>query len=130
MLHDESLEAIDARAEDLVRSHRELMTKLVGFREHHHLTQAEVAERMGVSQSTVSSFERYDSNPTLSTIRRYALAVGVRIRHEFVDDCVAAPVTEGDFRAVFAGDMREWKRTPSQRFSSPAGQPVEVGIYA
>ncbi len=50
----------------------------MALRKKHHLTQADVAERMGVSQPTVAEFERYDANPTLSAIRRYALAVGAR----------------------------------------------------
>jgi transcriptional regulator with XRE-family HTH domain len=84
---DESFEKISARAEDLVRTDREFLAALIHHREKHGLTQADVAERMGVSQSTVSSFERYDANPTMATIRRYALAVGVRTRKLVDDDC-------------------------------------------
>lgn len=77
----ETLEAINARAEALVVEHRELLQGLIALREANRLSQEQVAERMGVSQSAVSQFERYDSNPKLSTIRRYALAVGARIHH-------------------------------------------------
>lgn len=83
------LDAIDRRATALVQSHRVLMQKLVGMRAKHHLTQADVAERMGVSQPTVAAFERYDSNPTLSTIRRYALAVEACLEEDVVDDCAS-----------------------------------------
>ncbi|VXB36195.1 hypothetical protein PSCLAVI8L_130563 [Pseudoclavibacter sp. 8L] len=50
---------------------------------------AEVGARMGVSQATVSGFEHYDANPTLSTIRRYAMAVGARLEIKVNDDCDA-----------------------------------------
>jgi transcriptional regulator with XRE-family HTH domain len=40
---------------------------------------------MGVTQPSVAAFEREDSNPTLSTIRRYALAVGARISYQVLD---------------------------------------------
>ena len=43
---------------------------------------------MGISQPSVAAFERYDSNPTLATIRRYALAVEARLQTKVVDDCV------------------------------------------
>ncbi|WP_181272810.1 helix-turn-helix domain-containing protein [Brevibacterium oceani] len=39
------------------------------------LSEAELAERMGVSEKFVHEFERYDSNPTLRDIQRYATGV-------------------------------------------------------
>jgi Predicted transcriptional regulator with C-terminal CBS domains len=84
---DESIERIDARADSLVQGHIELLQSLVSLRKKHKLTQGDVAERMSVSQSAVSQFERYDSNPTLATLRRYALAVGARVEERVLDDC-------------------------------------------
>lgn len=84
-MNEAEIARIDALADDLVAEHRVLMQALVKQRKAHNLTQETVAERMGVSQPTVAAFERYDANPTLSTIRRYALAVGAGIRHH-VDD--------------------------------------------
>ncbi|MFD1210974.1 helix-turn-helix domain-containing protein [Arthrobacter sp. GCM10027362] len=83
----EEVTRIEARADSLVDSHDELMRELVAMRHKHNLTQEVVAERMSVSQPTVAAFERYDSNPTLATIRRYALAVGARIQNSVIDDC-------------------------------------------
>lgn len=84
---DESIERIDARADSLVEGHLALLQSLTSLRKKHGLTQGDVAERMSVSQSAVSQFERYDSNPTLATLRRYALAVGARIEERVLDDC-------------------------------------------
>lgn len=83
----EELSRIEARADSLVDSHTELLEQLVAMRKKHKLTQALVAERMSVSQPTVAAFEHYDANPTLSTLRRYALAVGARLENSVVDDC-------------------------------------------
>lgn len=87
-MNSEELSRIEARADSLVDAHEELMRGLVELRKFHKLSQETVAERMSVSQPTVAAFERYDSNPTLATIRRYALAVGAKIQNSVIDDCV------------------------------------------
>jgi transcriptional regulator with XRE-family HTH domain len=43
------------------------------------LTQAELAERMGVSQSAVAKLEREEANPTVRTLERALQATGNRI---------------------------------------------------
>lgn len=74
-------EALLAAAEKLAREDREMRFALVEARRSAGMTQADVAEALGVKQSTIAAFERYDNDPRLSTIRRYALAVGVSISH-------------------------------------------------
>ena len=69
------------RATALAMSDQEFKADLVRHRRDLDLSQEEVARRMGVSQPTVSEFERYDNDPKLSTIRRYAHAVGLLIDH-------------------------------------------------
>lgn len=44
------------------------------------LTVQDVADRMGVSAGQVLALESGESDPTLSQIRRYALAVGARLK--------------------------------------------------
>lgn len=78
---------IARRADALVEDHEQLLSSLIELRKKHRLSQSVVAERMGVSQPTVAGFERYDANPTLSTIRRYAVSVGARLRTSVIDDC-------------------------------------------
>jgi DNA-binding XRE family transcriptional regulator len=80
---------IEARANQLVRDHDNLVSSLIQMRLDKGLTQELVGERMGVSQPAVAAFESYEANPTLSTIRRYALAVGASLNTE-VADCVTA----------------------------------------
>ena len=52
-----------------------LIETLVKLRKEVGLTQAQLARRMGVGQSTVSGFETEGSDPRLSTVQRYARAV-------------------------------------------------------
>lgn len=68
-------------ADHLAREDQLLMTRLVEARRASGLSQADMAERLEVSQASVSKFERLGNDPRLSTIRRYAAALGVSIRH-------------------------------------------------
>jgi transcriptional regulator with XRE-family HTH domain len=82
----ENSKLLEARAEQLVESHFELMQSLIALRKKKRLSQETVGERMGISQPAVAAFEAMDSNPTLSSVRRYAHAVGARITHQVFDD--------------------------------------------
>ncbi|MFE6966972.1 helix-turn-helix domain-containing protein [Agromyces sp. NPDC057679] len=72
---------ISELADHLVDQDTAMHSALVRARVASGLTVEQVAERMGVSVDTVRQFERYDADPNLSTIRRYALAVGARVSH-------------------------------------------------
>ncbi len=78
----ENKREIEARAQELVQRDSEFLDALINLRILNGISQESVAERMGVTQPAVAAFEREDSNPTLSSIRRYALAVGARINYE------------------------------------------------
>jgi transcriptional regulator with XRE-family HTH domain len=68
-------------AQQLVAEDRDLIEALIALRLHRGLTQTEVAEQLDRNKSVVSNFERLGADPRPSTIRRYAVAVGARIRH-------------------------------------------------
>ena len=76
---DVDMKALEKLALSLYRERSDFLQTLVDLRKDQKLTQAEVAERMGVTQPTVSEFERYDANPRLDTIIRYALAVEAQL---------------------------------------------------
>ena len=80
-------ESLERRADLLVDARDRLLEDLVRLRKEHKLSQQTVAERMGVSQPTVAAFERYDANPTVSSIIRYAMAVNALLDIKVVDDC-------------------------------------------
>lgn len=80
-------EILEKRANLLVDARDRLLEGLVSLRKEHSLSQRTVAERMGVSQPTVAAFERYDANPTVSSIIRYAMAVDAVLDIKVVDDC-------------------------------------------
>jgi transcriptional regulator with XRE-family HTH domain len=57
-----------------------LASQLIEARSRAGLTQAEVAERMGTSQSAVACLESGGPKPSLSTLKRFAKATGARVR--------------------------------------------------
>lgn len=67
--------AIRAAFEDSHTRH-ELIQSLVELRKRAGVTQKELADAMGVKQPAVSGFETEDSDPRLSTLQRYARALG------------------------------------------------------
>ena len=74
------------RAMALAEGDHEFLRLLVGQRKKLGVTQAQVAERLGITQASVAAFERYDNDPKLSTIRRYAQVVGLLIAHHVEAD--------------------------------------------
>jgi len=61
---------------ELSERRRALTEELVSRRIHLGLSQTEVAARMGTSQSAVARLEAGQSDVRLSTLERYAAAVG------------------------------------------------------
>jgi predicted transcriptional regulator len=55
---------------------RELIDELVRARQESALSQTEIAARMGTSQSAVARLESGDLDARLSTLERYAAALG------------------------------------------------------
>lgn len=62
-----------------------LLEDLVIMRKCKRMSQSDVAALMQRSKTAVSNFERLGSDPHLSTIRRYAAAVGALVTHTVED---------------------------------------------
>jgi len=71
----EALDVSDALAESLC-----VMRKRVG------MTQVQLAKRTGIAQADISKIERGLANPSLSTLKRLADGMGVRLQIEFADN--------------------------------------------
>lgn len=64
---------------DISRRRGELVAELAANRQRLGLSQTEVAARMGTSQSAVARLESGGSDARLSTLERYAEALGVEL---------------------------------------------------
>lgn len=80
-MSSETEKLIEARADQLIQADSSYLSSLISIRQDRGPSVTVVAERMGVSPATVEELERYDANPKLSILRRYALAVGARVSH-------------------------------------------------
>lgn len=74
-------EALIELATENAAADNDMRWALIQARRDAGLTQRELADYLGVKQATISSFERPENDPRLSTIRRYATAVGALIAH-------------------------------------------------
>jgi transcriptional regulator with XRE-family HTH domain len=61
-----------------------LIEALVKARAHSNLTQAEIANRMGTTESAVSRLESGRVKPSTRTLERYAQATGHKLQISFV----------------------------------------------
>lgn len=68
-------------ADRLVANDKNLLKELVAHRRDAGLGQREVAERMGITESAVSKLESGSRDARLATLRRYAHAIGVEVKH-------------------------------------------------
>lgn len=87
-------EIIDERTEknpefaemvDAALERRQLLRELAKRRTQKGITQQVVAERMSTSQSAVARMEAGEVDARLSTVERYAAAVGQRVEWNLVD---------------------------------------------
>ena len=83
-LHKKWMEDPEYRAEYYASKPTfELTMKLIEARLNADLTQDQLAERMGTTQSAVARLEGWSSNPSVNTLRKYAKATGTRLRISF-----------------------------------------------
>ncbi|GAA2757207.1 helix-turn-helix domain-containing protein [Actinopolymorpha rutila] len=77
---------------EMAQRRRALAESLVDLRRRSGLSQTQVAARMGTSQSAVARLEAGEADVRLSTLERYAAAVGHRLDVRLGGD--ARPVAE------------------------------------
>jgi ribosome-binding protein aMBF1 (putative translation factor) len=75
---------------EAARERRRLMRDLAAARRKAGLTQTAVAARMRTSEAAVSRLETGDADPRVSTVERYAAALGKRVEWRVVDGPSAA----------------------------------------
>jgi len=67
------------------KARSDLLRRFVARRKVRSISQAAVAAQMGTTQSAVSDLEAGSTDPRLSTLQRYARAIGCRLDVRFTD---------------------------------------------
>lgn len=93
---DDDLTAAEALAVEQATEDIQMLKQLVAMRIENNLSQSDVAREMGRDRSAVCRFERLDSDPRLSTVRRYAGAVGALVRHITENTIQPKHIHQGD----------------------------------
>lgn len=84
-LLEEQLKDPEFRAEwDALQPERALVQAMIDARKRTGLTQKQLSERTGISQSDISKFETGGGNPSLRTLQRLAAGMGTVLRIEFL----------------------------------------------
>ncbi|ESW61615.1 MAG: hypothetical protein Q27BPR15_05380 [Rhodobacter sp. CACIA14H1] len=73
-----------ARAYDEAVEEYAALEAMIRARAGSGLTQAELAERMGTTQSAIARLESGRVSPTVETLQKYARALGKRLKIEMV----------------------------------------------
>jgi ribosome-binding protein aMBF1 (putative translation factor) len=60
-----------------------LIEAMIRARAHAHLTQAQLAQRMGTTQAVIARLESGRTKPSTRTLERLAKATGMRLRISF-----------------------------------------------
>lgn len=102
LFEGDEFDAHQVLSDELVAQTLGIVPALVAIWEKKGLSQEDVAKRMGISRPGVAQLERRDSNPTLSTLRRYALAMDALIT---VDVCDGQPWADNRVRIAQDPDL-------------------------
>lgn len=81
------------RARGLVEADTNLMRDLRALRKRRGLTVEDIAHRVGASPEAIAYLESGEQDPRLSTLRRYALALGVTVTHKVESAFLEYPST-------------------------------------
>ncbi|WP_435737938.1 helix-turn-helix domain-containing protein [Cellulosimicrobium sp. PMB13] len=105
MLGIDTTDPLQERAAAQVAEDQAMLDTLVAHRRQ-TATQQQIADLMGISQAAVARIEAGNRDPRISTLRRYAVAVGKVVRHSVAN--VADPgcwsTGRHEVRLVIAGD--------------------------
>ena len=68
---------------DALRPELAIIQAMIDARKQSGLTQKELAERTGITQSDISRLENGSANPSLKTLQRLAEGMGMQLKLEF-----------------------------------------------
>ena len=95
-LHKEWMDDPEYRVEyEAMEEEFALAHKLIEARSRAKLTQADIAQRMGTTQSVISRLESGRQRPSMETLHRFASAVGCKVEVSLVPEGNRQPRARG-----------------------------------
>jgi DNA-binding XRE family transcriptional regulator len=86
----EALKDPEYRAEwERTRFAHEVAMKVLQYRIEHHLTQTELARRLGMRQPHIARLEAGDHEPSLATLQRLAQVLGLEFHIDITADSIS-----------------------------------------
>lgn len=110
------------RARELAKSDYDFHEQLVKIRHDRGMSQADVAELLGITQQAVSKLERIGADPRLSTLRQYSHAVGALVKHVAMQDEGQLQAHDEWVTVTFAPRFGATTTAPSSQFSVSAAR--------
>lgn len=101
-------------ADDMMRSERAMLDALFEARRRKGVSQKDLGHEMGVTQSAVARIEGGDRDPRLSTLRRYAAALDMRITFDVKPARHARPEPSSIAEEAAEDYLRAWERGAGQ----------------
>lgn len=111
------------RATELAKADYRLLAALVKVRKERGLSQQDVADILGITQPTVAVFERSDADPKLSTIRRYAHAIGAMVTHR-----VSADNGQFDHVDDWSASTYQVEIQPTKTYPAPSSKVADFAL--
>ena len=69
---------------DALEVEYDIIQAMIDARKTSGLTQKELSERTGIAQGDISKLENGNANPSIRTLQRLALAMGMTVRVDFL----------------------------------------------
>ena len=69
---------------DALEPEEQIVRAIIEGREENHLTQNQLAHATGIHQTNISKLESGTANPSLRTLKRLAVGMGMKLKLEFV----------------------------------------------
>lgn len=70
---------------DALEIEYQVINAILDARKIKHITQEELSRITGIAQGDISKIEKGNANPSLKTLQRIALGMGMTVRIEFVE---------------------------------------------
>ena len=82
---EKALQNPDVKMEyDALQPEYDIIQAMIDARNEQHITQKELADKIGITQADISRIENGTRNPSLAMVKRIAKGLGLQLKLEFI----------------------------------------------